>query len=379
LSSNTPEAGDSPTILIIANIAGDISLLSILLKDRYRIRVASSGAQALQIAAAPPCPDLILLAVGLPGMDGHDICRRLKASAQTADIPVIFLAENSQPQEEETGLQLGAADYLSRPVSPPLALARIATHLQLRQARRMLAEQHSRLDHVAAERVAQLSRMQDATILAMASLAETRDNETGNHLRRTQHYVAALARHLRAHPRFAEVLTADNIDLLFKSAPLHDIGKVGVADRVLLKPGTLDAKEFDEMKLHPVVGRDTIAAVEAYLGGSDGFLQFAREIAYSHQEKWDGSGYPEGLRGDDIPVSARLMAVADVYDALISKRVYKPALSHEEALNIMRDGCGTHFDPDVFDAFMQIEAEFRDIARRFQDAGMLFAEAKPAA
>jgi putative two-component system response regulator len=220
--------------------------------------------------------------------------------------------------------------------------------------------------------------MQDATILAMASLAETRDNETGNHLRRTQHYVAALARRLQGHPRFAAVLTDDNIDLLFKSAPLHDIGKVGVPDAILLKPGRLNAEEFETMKLHTVYGRDAIASVEVYLGCSNDFLHFASEIAYSHQEKWDGSGYPEGLCGDAIPVSARLMAVADVYDALISRRVYKPAMTHEEAVVIMREGRGSHFDPDVFDAFLQIETEVREIAQRFCDPVVPLAQVKQA-
>jgi putative two-component system response regulator len=172
---------------------------------------------------------------------------------------------------------------------------------------------------------------------------------------------------LRDHPRFRAVLSDDNIDLLYKSAPLHDIGKVGVPDRILLKPGKLDAEEFELMKLHTVYGRDAILAVEKHLGGSNGFLTFAREIAYSHQEKWDGSGYPQGLQGDAIPVSARLMAVADVYDALISRRVYKPAFSHEEAVGIMRQGHGTHFDPDILDAFLQIEEDFRAIAHRYRD------------
>jgi putative two-component system response regulator len=218
-----------------------------------------------------------------------------------------------------------------------------------------------------AERTQQLVKMQDATILAMASLAETRDNETGNHIRRTQNYVAAIARRLQNHPRFSAVLTSENIDLLYKSAPLHDIGKVGVPDSILLKPGKLDPDEFEIMKLHTVYGRNTIMLVEKYLGGSNDFLTFAREIAYSHQEKWDGSGYPESLKGDDIPVSARLMAVADVYDALISKRVYKPAFSHEESLSIMKKGRGTHFDPDVLDAFLDIENEVLDIAERYKD------------
>jgi putative two-component system response regulator len=201
----------------------------------------------------------------------------------------------------------------------------------------------------------------------MASLAETRDNETGNHIRRTQHYVKALALKLRGHSRFEQFLNDRSIDLLFKSAPLHDIGKVGIPDRILLKPGKLTPEEFEIMKTHTTLGRDAIEQAERRLGTPVEFLKVAKEIAYSHQEKWDGSGYPEGLAGDAIPVSARLMALADVYDALISRRVYKPPFPHEKALEIIAEGRGRHFDPDITDAFMDIHEEFRRIARTYAD------------
>jgi putative two-component system response regulator len=358
------------TILIVDDTPDNISLLSALLKDRYKIKIATNGLKALQVAASTPAPDLILLDVMMPEMDGYETCRQLKAQSATSDIPVIFLTAKSQVQDEEMGLQLGAVDYIGKPISPPIVLARVATHLHLKNARQFLADQNQHLEHLVDERTEALDRMQDATILAMASLAETRDNETGNHIRRTQNYVAALARQLQAHPHFSALLTEKNIELLYKSAPLHDIGKVGVPDRILLKPGKLDEDEFAIMKLHTVFGRDTILSVEAHLGRSNGFLTFAREIAYSHQEKWDGSGYPEGLRGGAIPLSARLMAVADVYDALISRRVYKPAFSHAEAMAIMEKGRGSHFDPDILDAFFQIEDRFRAIADQFSDAEM---------
>jgi putative two-component system response regulator len=205
-----------------------------------------------------------------------------------------------------------------------------------------------------------------------------RDNETGFHIRRTQHYVAAVARRLQPHPRFSAELSDENIALIYKSAALHDIGKVGVPDQILLKPGKLTAEEFEQMKMHTVYGRNTILEVEKHLGSSNAFLRYAREIAYSHQEKWDGSGYPEGLSGDAIPLSARLMAVADVYDALISRRVYKDAMSHEKALQIMRAGRGTHFDPDIIDAVVAIQDEFRSIALEYQDADEFEPEAKVA-
>ncbi|CAN0627404.1 putative two-component system response regulator [Burkholderia multivorans] len=214
----------------------------------------------------------------------------------------------------------------------------------------------------------EVQKTQDVTIMAMASLAEVRDDETGNHICRTQHYVRLLAEELQTHPRFAEFLTRETIDLLFKSAPLHDIGKVGIPDAILLKPGRLTPEEFEIMKTHTTLGGDAIAKAAKLMEGSSSFLRYAGEIAYSHQEKWDGSGYPQGLAGDAIPVSARLMAVADVYDALISRRVYKPAFSHERAVDIIQAGRGTHFDPDVADAFMAIHESFRQIAKRFADS-----------
>jgi putative two-component system response regulator len=367
---NTPNK-DKPTILIVDDTPDNIMLLSRLLKDKYNTKVANNGSTALQIALATPGLDLILLDVMMPGVDGYETCRQLKANPATAEIPVIFLTAKSQVEDEAMGLTLGAVDYLAKPISPPILFARVATQLTLRQARLQLEQHNEQLERMVSERTAELSLMQEATIMAMASMAETRDNETGNHIRRTQNYVRALARELRAHPRFSGELSDENIDLLYKSAPLHDIGKVGIPDRILLKPGRLDSDEFEIMKLHAVYGRDTIMLVEQHLGGSNSFLMFAREIAHSHQEKWDGSGYPENLSGDAIPLSARLMAVADVYDALISERVYKPAFTHRQALDVMRKGRGSHFDPDVLDAFFAIEKHFAAIAEEFRDAGAL--------
>jgi response regulator RpfG family c-di-GMP phosphodiesterase len=217
------------------------------------------------------------------------------------------------------------------------------------------------------ERTNELNRTRDVTILTLASLAETRDNETGAHILRTQRYVRALAERLRTHPRFADTLDDETIDLLYKSAPLHDIGKVGIPDAILLKPGKLTDEEFTVMKGHARIGADALEISEKEFG-SNSFLRLAREIALTHHEKWDGSGYPAGLHGDGIPVSGRLMAVADVYDALISKRVYKPAFSHEKAMEIIREGRGRHFDPDVIIALEAIEETFRTIAADFSDA-----------
>ena len=363
---------DKPTILIVDDTPDNIMLLSRLLKDRYNTKVANNGSLALQIAQSTPGLDLILLDVMMPGLDGYETCRQLKANPVTADIPVIFLTAKNQVEDEAMGLSLGAVDYIAKPISPPILFARVATQLTLLEARRQLQAHNENLEKLVQDRTAQLALMQEAIIMAMGTLAETRDNAAvtkgDHHIRRTQHYVRALARHLQHHPRFAADLTDENIELLYRSVPLHDIGKVGIPDRILLKPGVLDREEFEVMKLHAVYGRDTIMLVEKHIGGTNGFLMFAREIAHSHQEKWDGSGYPDRLAGEQIPLSARLMAVADVYDALISRRVYKPAFTHQQALDVMRKGRGTHFDPDVLDAFFEIEGKFAAIAEEFRDA-----------
>jgi putative two-component system response regulator len=237
----------------------------------------------------------------------------------------------------------------------------------IKQAGDFLTDRNEFLVREIDRRTRELQIVQDVTIMAMASLAETRDNETGYHVKRTQWYVKELALKLREHPRFAPALTPNDIDLLFKSAPLHDIGKIGIPDHILLKPGKFTPEEFEIMKRHTTIGHDAILAAESRLNIPNSFLRVAREIAHCHQEKWDGSGYPRGLKGEEIPVSARLMAVADVYDALISPRVYKPPFSHEKAVEIISQGVGSHFDPDVVAAFLEISIRFQEIAGHFTD------------
>ena len=238
--------------------------------------------------------------------------------------------------------------------------------VRLSKAEAANKQYHRHLKQLVLDRTSELVATQEATILSLASLAENRDPETGGHIKRTQNYVRALAEQLRDHPRFRQYFNDENIELLYKSAPLHDIGKVGIADEILLKPGPLTAAEFEEMKKHPMLGRNAIQAAEEKLGPNS-FLRYAREIAYTHQEKWDGTGYPQQLKGEEIPVSGRLMAVADVYDALISRRCYKPPFSHDVALQIIKDGRGRHFDPDMVDAFLEVAEKFRQIAIEFAD------------
>ena len=357
-----------PTVLIVDDTPDNLSLMTGILKGEYRTKVANNGERALQIASTLPLPDLILLDIMMPGIDGYEVCGRLKADQVTSDIPVIFLTAKAEVEDEQKGFEIGCVDYITKPISPPIVLARVKTHLLLKSARDFLKDQNAYLEEEVARRTREVQVIQDVTIAAMGSLAETRDNETGNHIRRTQNYVKVLAAKLKENPKFAAVLDAATIEMYYKSAPLHDIGKVGIPDRILLKPGKLTPEEFEIMKTHTTLGRDAILAAEKSLDAPSSFLRYAREIAYSHQEKWDGSGYPEGMVGPLIPLSARLMAVADVYDALISKRVYKPAMPHEKAVQIIREGRGQHFDPDIVDTFLEIADEFRTIAAAFQDA-----------
>ncbi|WP_332852157.1 response regulator [Duganella sp. S19_KUP01_CR8] len=364
----SPDHPTKPVILVVDDTPDNLMLMANLLKDSYTVKAANNGEKALRITRDQPPPDLILLDIMMPGMTGHEVAQLLQADPATRDIPIIFLTAMASSDDETRGLEMGAADYITKPISPPVVLARVRTQLKVKDAAEFLRDQNAYLEREVQRRTRELGAIQDVTIHAMASLAETRDNETGNHIRRTQHYVRVLAEHLRDHPRFRRFLDAATIALLFKSAPLHDIGKIGIPDRILLKPGRFTPEEFEIMKTHTTLGRDAIAHAEQQLGMDVDFLRLAKEIAYAHQEKWDGSGYPEGLAGDAIPISARLMAVADVYDALISRRVYKEGMPHEKAVQIIIDGRGSHFDPDICDAFQACLPAFQQIAARFADS-----------
>jgi putative two-component system response regulator len=355
------------TVLLVDDTPDNLQLLNDLLQDDYKTRIANNGERALRAAVREPKPDLILLDIMMPGMDGYEVCKRLKADAATAHIPVIFLTAKTQVEDEQLGFDVGCVDYITKPISPPIVKARVKTHLTLKSAADFLRDKNAYLEEEVQRRTREVQVVQDVTIMAMASLAETRDNETGNHIRRTQHYVRALAEKLRDNPRYARYFDDNTPEMLYKSAPLHDIGKVGVPDAILLKPGKLTPEEFEIMKTHTTLGRDAILAAEKLIDVDDTFLRLAREIAYSHQEKWDGGGYPQGLSGEAIPISARLMAVADVYDALISRRVYKPSMSHEQAVRVILEGRDRHFDPVMVDAFAEIADEFKAIADRFVD------------
>jgi putative two-component system response regulator len=353
--------------LIVDDNPENLTVLGELLCERYKVRAANSGARALQLALQAPLPDLILLDIMMPGMNGYEVLERLRESDDTRDIPVIFTTAMDADEDEQRGIVLGAVDYITKPLRPAIVLARVHAHLELKLARDRLQRANDSREAEITRRMRENLMIQEVTIRALARLAETRDNETGNHILRTQHYVHALARRVSSHPRFAVELDEQSIALIAKSAPLHDIGKVGIPDSVLLKPGKLSAEEWAIMKTHAALGADAISRAEADTHEPVKFLEFAKQVARNHHERWDGGGYPDALVGDAIPLSARLMALADVFDALISARVYKKAFTFDEARELMAEQRSKHFDPDLLDAFLAGFDEFCDIARRHPD------------
>jgi len=372
MSTATPAApaAPRPVVLLVDDTPENLSVLGELLQPFYRVRVANSGTRALSVVASDPRPDLILLDVMMQDMDGYEVIRRLRADPATQDIPVIFVTALDATEDERKGLELGAADYITKPVRPAIMHARVRAQLELKRARDRMRDENAWLESQVALRRDENQRLQDVSLRALASLASTRDNETGNHILRTQGYVRVLCEHLAARGRHLPVLTPDGIRFITMAAPLHDIGKVGIPDSILLKPGALDDAEWTVMRTHAEMGAEAIRRAMEEDGGDTqpfGFLLAAIEIAHFHHEKWDGSGYPRGLKGEAIPLPARLMALADVFDALISRRVYKPPFSLEEATAIITEGRGRHFDPELVDAFVERREEFFAIARRHAD------------
>ena len=357
-------------ILIVDDEPTNIRLLTEVLRQDYDLKVATSGNQTLTLLEKDSeTIDLILLDVNMPEMSGIDVLERINQQQEWKDIPVIFVTALNQECDEAEGLKKGAVDYITKPISTAIVKARIETQLTLRHAKQVLSNQNKILEEKVRERTEEISYTQDVIINALTSLAETRDKETGSHIIRTQYYVKILAELIRKMPEYQDTLDDDaTIEAIFKTAPLHEVGKGGMPDGILLKPGKLDADEWVIMRTHASLGGDALKkARESVQGKGASFLKYAEEIAYGHHEKWDGSGYPLGLSGNAIPISARLMAIADVYDALLSKRCYKEAFSHSKALEIMEEGKGAHFDPIMLDVFLANEHLFFEIAEKYND------------
>ena len=365
-------------ILVVDDTRENLTVIGELLQPHYRVRVANSGLRAIKAAQTEPRPDLILLDVMMPGMDGYAVIQALRENAATKNIPVIFVTAMDADEDEERGLSLGAVDYVTKPIRPAVLMARVHTQLELKQARDWLSDQNAYLEAEVGRRMAENELIKDVSLHALALLAEKRDNETGNHLHRTEAYIELLMEHLADHPRFRAALhDPAQRKLIAKAAPLHDIGKVGIPDHILLKPARLTPEEFEIMKGHSLIGGEAISeAIRRVTGHSSedqssssalGFLEFARQVATYHHERWNGSGYPYGLAGDAIPLPARLMALADVFDALTCRRHYKEPFTLARARELILQGRGEHFDPDIVDAYIELEDQFADIAHRLSD------------
>ena len=306
-------------------------------------------------------PDMILLDVNMPDINGHAAIEKLKANAATANIPVIFLTAMGEENMELLGLSLGAIDYISKPFSPALLLKRIEVHLLVESQKRELVKFNSTLSHMVEEKTATVVELKNAILSTLAELVEYRDKITGGHILRTQRYIQELVIVMKAAGVYTKELSDLDESLILQSCQLHDVGKIAIKDAILNKPGKLTPEEFEEIKTHTIFGEKAILRIKEKTTDSD-FLEYARIFALTHHERWDGRGYPYGLAGDNIPLLGRIMAIADVYDALVETRPYKTAFSHDRAIEIIAEGKGSHFDPAITDLFVQNNDIFRKIA-----------------
>lgn len=354
------EQGEKPRVLIVDDTPESVWVLADALKDFYTLQVAREGKFALEALASPPLPDIVLLDVNMPGMDGYEVCRRIKADPRTAEVPVIFVTSDVDPEGESRGLQYGASDYIHKPFSPDIVRARVRNTVEFKRHKDLLYS-------LVQQKTNTLLRTQQGTILALADLAEWRDPDTGSHIKRTQAYVKCLAQGLAKQPKYVTELTPQSIELMYMCAPLHDVGKVSISDAILLKAGKLTPPEMAIMQQHSKFGAQVLERALNHVG-KDPFLELAYTIARWHHECWDGTGYPDGLRGEAIPLAARIMSVADVYDALVSTRPYKPPFSHQKAVDIILADRGKRFDPLVVDAFIQCQADMLAIFQNSNDS-----------
>lgn len=334
------------TILLVDDIVDNIDILNSILLPHYHTRIALNGEKALKIVGSANPPDLILLDIMMPGLNGYEVCQRLKDNPDTRDIPIIFITAMSEVEDEQHGLELGAVDYITKPVNPAIVLARVRTHLALYDQNRELARQ-------VRERTADLFKTRQQIIRRLGRAAEFRDNETGNHIIRMSHFCRLIG--------IAAGLGEKTVEILYNASPMHDVGKIGIPDHILLKPGKLTEEEWQVMRRHPRIGADIIGQ------HSDDLLQSAWAIALCHHEKWDGTGYPTGLKGEDIPLMARIAALADVFDALTTERPYKKAWTIEAAVSHIEAQAGSHFDPGLIEPFRQALPEMLRIREQFAD------------
>jgi len=337
---------EKQTILLVDDTPENIDVLSGVLRDDYKLKVALDGKKALKIAFGKSKPDMILLDVMMPEIDGYEVCRRLKQEPSTASIPVIFITAKSQEGDEKLGLDLGAVDYITKPISAPIVLARVKTQLALYDQNRIL-------ELKVKERTLELEKTRFEIIRRLGRAAEFKDNETGLHVIRMSHYSRLIAQALNMGETW--------VDLVFNAAPMHDIGKIGIPDKILLKPAKLDDDEWTIMRKHPEIGAAIIGDHSSVL------LRMARDIALCHHEKWNGTGYPLGTNGENIMLAGRVVAIADVFDALTTKRPYKKAWTVEDAVALIQKEAGTHFDPNLVKIFIEVLPEILKIKAQYEE------------
>lgn len=347
-------------IMIVDDNITNLTIAKSALESYYSIMPVTSGEKALKLLKImKELPDLILLDIDMPGLNGFSVISKLKTTDKVSDIPVIFLTAQDDNVSELEGLSLGAIDYIKKPFSIPLLKKRIELHFKIIEQNKSLEEYNINLEDIVAKKTKTILELQYAIITTVSDLIGKRDGYTGEHVTRTQRYVEILTREM-INRGYGETLTEKDVDIIALTSKLHDVGKIAIPDKVLLKDRKLDVDEFEYMKMHTTIGAEAIEKSMRLTKEND-FLKYALQMARSHHEKWDGTGYPEGIAGKDIPLVARIMAVADVYDALVSKRQYKEPMSHEEAVEIILKGNGTCFDPVIVKIFSEIHNRFKNL------------------
>lgn len=350
-------------VLIVDDSKADMMLIKSMLFD-YELFLAYDGLEAMEVIKNNPKIDLIILDLNMPRMNGFEVLEALQKNPTYKNIATLILTNHDESENEIKGLDLGAVDYIRKPLNLESLRKRIEVHLNLSGARKSIEEYNHILEERVSIRTRELVMTRDITINALIGLLEVRDIESSNHTKRTQWMMKILCEQLKTKKKYAEIFNDDYITELFKTSPLHDIGKVGIPDRILLKPGKLDLEEFEIMKKHTTYGVEALSH-DLNIEKTDSFIRTAIDIVGTHHEKFDGSGYPKGLKDEEIPLCGRLMAIVDVYDALTSKRVYKSAFTHEKALEIILKERGKHFDPEIVDAFIEIEEDITQIANKY--------------
>ncbi|MCB9482118.1 MAG: two-component system response regulator [Desulfobacteraceae bacterium] len=344
-----------PLVLAVDDTPSNIDVLYRILKNDYEFAAALGGKDALDALDSGIFPDIILLDVVMPDMSGYEVCKNLKKNDKFKDIPVIFITAQYDENDEAKGFEAGASDYIVKPFNTVIVKARIKTHLDLYFISKNLKQQVEDRTADLNKALEKIKEVSLETILRLTNASEYKDEDTGSHIQRMSNYCVAVAKKMG--------INSNSLEWILYAAPMHDIGKIGIPDRILLKPGKLDSEEWEIMKTHTTIGAKILE------GSTAGFIKLGEVIAATHHEKWDGSGYPSGIKGKKIPLVSRIVAIADVFDALTTRRPYKEPFSLEKSFQIIREGSGKHFDPKVVDAFFSVEDEILSIMEKFKDRG----------